>query len=85
MGAWELPSREGEYARCGCVASVSAHADRCLCRGSSHGSVHTALLNAVDPATIDAIVITSMHNMLALPYVTESPAGFRGVVLATGA
>ena len=47
--------------------------------------MHTALLNAVDPARIDAIVITSMHNMLALPYVTESPAGFRGVVLATGA
>jgi Cft2 family RNA processing exonuclease len=47
------------------------------------GHVHTALLNAVDPATIDCVIITNFHNMLALPYVTESAAGFRGVVLAT--
>lgn len=52
--------------------------------GGSHlGNIHTALLSAVDPATIDCIVITNYHNMLALPYVTESAASFRGVVLAT--
>jgi integrator complex subunit 9 len=51
--------------------------------GSQLGNIHTALLSAVDPATIDCIVITNYHNMLALPYVTESAAGFRGVVLAT--
>ena len=52
---------------------------------SSHhlGGIHTAQLAAVDPATVDCVIITNFHNMLALPYVTESAAGFRGVVLAT--
>ena len=47
------------------------------------GGIHTAQLAAVDPATVDCVIITNFHNMLALPYVTESAAGFRGVVLAT--
>lgn len=47
------------------------------------GGIHTAQLAAVDPATIDCVIITNFHNMMALPYVTESAAGFRGVVLAT--
>jgi len=52
---------------------------------SSHhlGGIHTAQLAAVDPATVDCVIITNFHNMLALPYVTESAAGFRGIVLAT--
>ena len=52
--------------------------------GGGHiGNVHTAVLSVVDPATIDLVVITNFHNMLALPYLTESAAGFRGIVLAT--
>jgi len=51
--------------------------------GNGSGFLHTAQLGAVDPSTLDCVIITNFHNMLALPYITESAAGFNGVVLAT--
>jgi len=47
------------------------------------GMFHTAQLGAVDPATVDCIIITNFHNMQALPYMSRRALGFNGVVLAT--
>ena len=40
-------------------------------------------LGAVDPSTVDYVVITTSHNMLGLPYFTEGSAKFQGSVIAT--
>uniref|UniRef100_A0A7S4KXN2 Beta-Casp domain-containing protein n=1 Tax=Guillardia theta TaxID=55529 RepID=A0A7S4KXN2_GUITH len=50
---------------------------------STSGLLHTAQLGAVDPSTVDYVVITTSHNMLGLPYFTEGSAKFQGTVIAT--
>ena len=58
---------------CGTVqVSRNSGPDSISVLGNNHiGNIHTAQLGAVDPATVDCVVITNFHNMLALPYITE--------------
>ncbi|EKX51517.1 hypothetical protein GUITHDRAFT_161545 [Guillardia theta CCMP2712] len=56
-----------------------------LWRGGGRSDQFACLsqLGAVDPSTVDYVVITTSHNMLGLPYFTEGSAKFQGTVIAT--